>query len=344
MSARGEHKRLLTVVALILLVAVALLCAFLDLSWVSATKSYSFSEVIDALFDNGTWSSNIIVGDLNLPRVLMGIFVGCGLAVCGATMQAIFRNPLASPYILGLSSGASLGAAISMLFTISFIPAIIVTPVLAFLTCFATMALVYAMSRVGGVVKTESLILSGVAVSSLLSALVSFLTFISGDRLEGIVFWSMGNLGNASMDEIAFAAPVILICSILVMTQAKALNAMMLGDAHAMDLGVDVRKTRLFILILTTLIVAAAVSFVGVIGFIGLVIPHILRILLGPDNRTILPLSMVAGAAFVLICDYLAHIIAPQYGILPIGVVTALIGAPVFIYLLLRRRKEVGWT
>ena len=330
MSARGEHKRLLTVVALILLVAVALLCAFLDLSWVSATRSYSFSEVIDALFDNGTWSSNIIVGDLNLPRVLMGIFVGCGLAVCGAAMQAIFRNPLASPYILGLSSGASLGAAISMLFTISFIPAIIVTPVLAFFTCFATMALVYAMSRVGGVVKTESLILSGVAVSSLLSALVSFLTFISGDRLEGIVFWSMGNLGNASMDEIAFAAPVILICSI--------------GDAHAMDLGVDVRKTRLFILILTTLIVAAAVSFVGVIGFIGLVIPHILRILMGPDNRTILPLSMVAGAAFVLICDYLAHIIAPQYGILPIGVVTALIGAPVFIYLLLRRRKEVGWT
>lgn len=126
--------------------------------------------------------------------------------------------------------------------------------------------------------------------------------------------------------------------------QAKPLNAMMLGDIHAMDLGVDVKKTRKLILMLTTVIVAAAVSFVGVIGFIGLVIPHILRIVLGPDNRHIMPMSIVAGASFILICDYLSHIIAAQYGTLPIGVVTALIGAPVFIYLLLRRKKEVGWN
>ena len=259
-------------------------------------------------------------------------------------MQAVFRNPLASPYILGLSSGASVGAAASMVFTIPFIPVAIVTPVLAFVSCFATMILVYSMSRIGGVVKTESLILSGVAVSSLLSAVVSFLTFISGDRLEGIVFWTMGNLGNAGWSEIAFIAPIIIACSVLLFTQAKGLNAMMLGDVHAMDLGVDVRKTRLFVLILSTAIVAAAVSFVGVIGFIGLVIPHILRILLGPDNRMIMPLSMFAGASFILICDYISRIAAPAYGTLPIGVVTALIGAPVFIYLLVRKKKEVGWN
>lgn len=333
-----------TFIAVIILVILTLYCVFLDLSWVDAGHSYTFRQVWDALMGNGTWSSNIIVGDTNAPRVVAGVFVGAGLAVTGAAMQAVFRNPLASPYILGLSSGASLGAAVSMLFTIPLIPAVIVTPVLAFITCFGTMVLVYAMSRAGGSVRTETLILSGVAVSSLLSALVSFLTFISGDQLEGIVFWSMGNLGSADWNEDAFMAIVISICVAFLITQAKPLNAMMIGDAHAMDLGVDVRRTRLFVLVLSTLIVAAAVSFVGVIGFIGLVIPHILRILLGPDNRRIMPLSLIAGACFILICDYLTHVIAPYYGTLPIGVATSLIGAPVFIYLLVRRRKEVGWS
>jgi iron complex transport system permease protein len=319
-------------------------CVLLDLSWVSENVSYTFQEVIDALMGRGTWSSEIIVRDINAPRVVIGIFVGAGLAVTGAAMQAVFKNPLASPYILGLSSGASLGAAASMLFAIPFIPAAITTPVMAFITCFLTMVLVYTMSRSGGVVKTETLILSGVAVSSLLSALVSFLTFIAGEKLEGIVFWSMGNLGNADWNEIMFAAPIITVASLFLITQAKSLNVLMLGDVHAMDLGVDVKRTRLFILIMTTVVVAAAVSFVGVIGFIGLVIPHILRILLGPDNRIIMPLSMIAGSCFILICDYLTHVIAPYYGTLPIGVVTSLIGAPLFIYLLIRRKKEVGWN
>jgi iron complex transport system permease protein len=342
--AENKNRKLKITLAVAALVLLALVCMFLDLSWVSGDKSYSFIEVWNSLLGNGTWSSNIIVRDINAPRVVIGIFIGAGLAIAGTAMQAVFRNPLASPYILGLSSGASLGAAIGMLFTISFIPQALLTPVLAFITCFITMGLVYGMAKVGGAVRTESLILAGIAVSSLMSALVSFLTFISGDKLEGIVFWTMGNLGNADWGEIAFAAPVILISSLFLITQAKGLNAMMLGDAHAMDLGIDVKKTRLFVLILSTVIVAAAVSFVGVIGFVGLVIPHILRILLGPDNRLIMPLSMIAGSSFILICDYVAHIVAPAYGTLPIGVVTALIGAPVFIYLLLRRKKEVGWN
>ena len=337
----GSKKAIITLIVVILL---TIFCVMLDLSWVSADKSYSFKEVWDALMGNGTWSSEIIVRDINAPRVVIGIFVGAGLAVTGAAMQAVFKNPLASPYILGLSSGASLGAAISMVIAVPFIPMVICTPILAFITCFLTMILVYTMARTGGVVKTETLILSGVAVSALLSALVSFLTFIAGEKLEGIVFWSMGNLGNADWGEIAFAAPLITVASLLLITQAKSLNVLMLGDAHAMDLGVDVKKTRFFVLFLTTVVVASAVSFVGVIGFIGLVIPHILRILLGPDNRVIMPLSMIAGSCFILICDYLTHIIAPQFGTLPIGVVTSLIGAPLFIYLLIRRKKEVGWN
>ncbi|MBR4202510.1 MAG: iron ABC transporter permease [Candidatus Methanomethylophilaceae archaeon] len=330
--------------AVIVLVIAAVFCIFKDLSWVSANVSYSFQEVWDALIGNGSWASERIVRDQNAPRVVAGILVGAGLAITGSAMQAVFRNPLASPYILGLSSGASLGAAAGIIFTIPFIPSLIASPILAFVTCFITMALVYTMARAGRTVRTETLILSGVAVSSLMSALVSFMTFISGDKLEGIVFWTMGNLGNADWNEIAFMIPVIVLCSFLLMYQAKPLNAMMLGDAHALDLGVDVKKVRLFVLVLSTLVVAAAVSFVGVIGFIGLVIPHIIRILLGPDNRRIMPLSLIGGACFILICDYISHVIAPQFGTLPIGVTTALIGAPIFVYLLIRRRREVGWN
>ena len=339
-----KDRRTMIIATLTVLLVLSIICIFLDLSWVSSSQSYTFQEVWDAVWGNGSWGSNKIVRDINAPRVVIGIFVGAGLAVAGTSMQAVFRNPLASPYILGLSSGASVGAALSMIFVIPFIPAMIVTPFLAFVFCFATMLLVYFMSRVGGTVRTETLILSGVAVSSLLSAVVSFLTFISGDKLEGIVFWTMGSLGNATWGEIAFVAPIIFICSILLIMQAKPLNAMMLGDIHAMDLGIDVKNTRLIVLLFTTIVVASAVSFVGVIGFVGLVIPHMLRIVLGPDNRIIMPMGMVAGGAFLVICDYLTHIVASQYGILPIGVVTALIGAPVFIFLLLRRKKEVGWN
>ena len=337
-------RRSTVFVTLAVLLILAAVCIYLDLSWVSSDESYSFKEVWDAIFDQGTWGSNIIVREINAPRVVIGAFVGMGLAVAGTAMQAVFRNPLASPYILGLSSGASVGAALSMLFAIPFIPLMIVTPVMAFAMCFLTMLLVYSMARVGGTVRTETLILSGVAVSSLLSAVVSFLTFISGDKLEGIVFWTMGSLGNATWEEIVFVAPIILVCCILLITNAKSLNAMMLGDIHAMDLGIDVKSTRLTVLVISTAIVATAVAFVGVIGFVGLVIPHMLRIVLGPDNKVIMPMGMVAGASFLIICDYLSHVVAPQFGVLPIGVVTALIGAPVFIFLLLRRKREVGWN
>jgi iron complex transport system permease protein len=270
--------------------------------------------------------------------------VGAALGVTGGVMQAVFRNPLASPYLLGLSSGASLGAAVAILFSIPMIPLAIAQPALAFIFCLGTMFLVYILSRAGGNVRTETLILAGVAVSSLISAAVSFLTYIApSEKMGDIVFWSMGSLSKVTWDEMAFAIPVIVVGMILMLAQSKNLNAMMLGDSHAMDLGVDVRKVRLYLLIISSLVVAAAVAFVGAIGFIGLVIPHIFRLLLGPDNRIVLPLSAFGGAAFILLCDYVAHMAAPLYGVLPIGVVTAFIGAPFFIYLLSKKRSEVGW-
>ena len=335
-----KKKKLL--LAVIILAAILFISVLLDLSW--ASSPLSLGEVWDVLIGNGTWANNLIVKSINAPRVVFGVFVGAALGVTGGVMQAVFRNPLASPYLLGLSSGASLGAAIAILFTVPMIPLAMTQPILAFVFCLGTMLLVYMLSRAGGTVRTETLILAGVAISSLISAVVSFLTYIApSEKMGDIVFWTMGSLSKVRWEEMAFAIPVIVVGMILMLAQSKNLNAMMLGDSHAMDLGVDVRRVRLFLLIVSSLVVAAAVAYVGAIGFIGLVIPHIFRLTLGPDNRVILPLSAFGGAAFILLCDYVAHIVAPFYGVMPIGVVTAFVGAPFFIYLLSRKRSEVGW-
>ncbi len=334
-------RRSATATVATLVAAMALLVVFslLDLSWAGGS-SLSLKEVWDAIWGHGTWAADIIVNGQNMPRIATGICVGAGLAVTGGVMQAVFRNPLATPYILGLSSGASLGAAVAILLSVT-----LLQPLLAFIFCFGTMLLVYTISRSGGsVVRTETLVLAGVAVSSLISAMVSFLTYIApSEKMGSIVFWSLGSLSGTGWEDIALMAPVIAAGVVLMVTQSRNLNAMMLGDAHAMDLGVDVRRTRLLLLAVSSLVVAACVCFVGTIGFVGLVIPHIIRLLLGPDNRIILPLSAAGGAAFVIMCDYIAHFVAPYYGVLPIGVVTSLIGAPFFIYLLCARKREVGW-
>ena len=326
-----------TVVVLVILV----IAVIYDLTW--ATYRISFGDVVDVIMGNGTWANNILVKD-NAQRVAIGALVGSGLAACGCVMQAVFRNPMASPYILGLSSGASLGAAIGLIFTIPFIPMAVATPLLAFITCLATMFLVYGVAHVGGSTHTETLLLTGIAISSMMSAVVSFLTFIAGDKMEDIVFWSMGSLSRADWGEIAVVVPMVFIGIAVMSCYSKSLNAIMIGDSHAMDLGIEVGKTRLILLIASTVVTAAAVSFVGAIGFVGLIIPHIFRIILGPDNRTLLPVSALGGAAFLILCDYLAHVVAPEYGVLPIGVLTALVGAPYFIYLLRRRKSEVGWS
>ncbi|MDR1405320.1 MAG: iron ABC transporter permease [Candidatus Methanoplasma sp.] len=335
-------RKLKIMVIVASLSAILIFSVLLDLSW--APRPLSLKEVWDALTGNGTWANTIIVNGFNAPRVFFGVFVGAALGVTGGVVQAVFRNPLASPYLLGLSSGASFGAAVSIMISIPMIPLALAQPLLAFAFCLGTMALVYTLSRTVGGVRTETLILAGVAVSSLFSAFVSFMTYIApSEQMQNIVFWSMGNLGMVKWENISFAVPVIIAGIVIMIMHSKNLNAMMLGDAHAMDLGIDVRKVRLLLIIISSLVVAAAVAFVGSIGFIGLVVPHIFRLLLGPDNRLILPLSALGGSAFILACDYAARIAAPSYGVLPIGVVTAMIGAPFFIYLLSRKRSDVGW-
>ena len=327
----------------IVLIAVTLVFVLLDLAW-AGIRILSLGEVWSALMGDGTWANDIIVNHRNAPRIIAAITIGAGLAVTGCVMQAVFRNPLATPYILGLSSGASLGSA----FAIMLLPASMMAfsqPILAFAMCLLTTFLVYTVSRSGGtMVRTETLVLAGVAISSLFSAVVSFLTYVApSDKMQNIVFWTMGSLGGVGYEELAVVLPIVIIGIVLMLTQCRNLNAMMIGDSHAMDLGVDVRKVRIALLIVSSFVVAACVAFVGTIGFVGLVIPHILRMVMGPDNRLIMPMSVIGGAAFLLISDWVAHIVAPYYGVLPIGVVTALVGGPFFIYLLCRRKREVGW-
>lgn len=340
MESVAKRKRRVTMVFATLFI---ILFLFMVLDLAQAFIPLTFEEAFWALLGKGTETHEIIVWKMNLPRVTMACLVGSGLGIAGATMQALFRNPMASPYILGLSSGASLGAAVALTFPITILPQMLMIPLLAFLSCMATLFLVYNISHVGGRVPTETLLLAGIAVGALLSALVSLLTYMAGEQMAGIVYWTMGNLTNAKWDNIMVVGPLIFAGCMIMISSSRDLNAMMLGDAHAQDLGVEVKKVRLQLLVASALVTAAAVAFVGVIGFVGLVVPHILRILLGPNNRVLLPASIVGGATFVLMCDFISRVIAPKIGILPIGIVTALIGAPYFIYLLRRRRSEVGW-
>jgi len=338
-DAPKRKRRTITVFAALF----AILFIFLVLDIAQAFIPLTFSEAFWALLGKGTETNNWIIWNHNLPRVVMACLVGAGLGISGAVMQALFRNPMASPYILGLSSGASLGAALGLTFAIPLLPQMLTIPLFAFASCIITLFVVYFISSIGGRVPTETLLLAGIAVGALLSALVSFLTYLAGDQLQGIVYWTMGNLTNTGWENIMVVGPLIIAGCLLMVSSSRDLNAMMLGDAHAMDLGVEVKSVRLNLLVASALVTAAAVAFVGVIGFVGLVVPHILRILLGPDNRVLLPASIVGGAAFLMMCDYISRVIAPNIGILPIGIVTALIGAPYFIYLLRRRRNEMGW-
>jgi iron complex transport system permease protein len=337
-----DRRKKIAIILTALVVIFAMLL-FLELRWAQLWL-LSPQEVWDSLIGNNR-NYRIIVIDLNLTRVLFGMIVGAGLAVAGAVMQALFRNPMASPYTLGLSSGASLGAAIGILFPLSFVPVVASVPILAFLFCLGTMFLVYSLAKVGNQTHMETLLLAGIAVAALAQAVVSLLTYIAGENISEIVFWGMGSL-TVSLPWVKI--PIVLILSAVgifaMLYYAKDLNAMMLGDAHAMDLGIDVKRTRLALLIASSLVTAAAVCFVGTIGFVGLVIPHILRILLGPDNRMLLPMCVLTGGIYLVGCDYIAHLFAQSLGVLPIGVVTSLIGAPYFIYLLRRRKREVGWV
>jgi len=283
-----------------------------------------------------------IILDLRLPRILLAGLVGAALAVAGATYQGLFRNPLADPYLLGVASGAGLGATIAMLIPFGFAwLAFGAVPLFAFIGAIGTVAVVYILARVGKTLPATTLILAGVALNALLSSTTSYLMTISGQQLHGIVFWLLGGLYLTKWSEVAVVLPCVLAGIIVIWLHARPLNVMQLDEEQAQQLGINVEKVKLILLAAATLITSSAICFTGLIAFVGIVIPHAVRLIWGPDHRFLLPLSTLVGAIFLILADTLARSIMPPTEI-PVGIITAFCGAPFFLYLL-RRRKGLAF-
>ncbi|HEU4918500.1 MAG TPA: iron chelate uptake ABC transporter family permease subunit [Candidatus Limnocylindrales bacterium] len=277
-----------------------------------------------------------IVWELRLPRVLTSMVVGAGLAIAGATFQGLLRNPLADPYVLGTASGAALGAAIAVVIPVRV--AFLGFGLLhgfAFLGALAAVFTVYRLSRIGGLSALTSLLLTGYAVGSLLAAGLAMAMYLSGAALRQIFSYLLGGFDTAGWPQLAGAVPLVAVGSLLILVRARALNGLLLGEEAAAHLGVDIRRERAILLALASLVTAAAVAVSGLIGFVGLVVPHVVRLVVGPNARLVLPLSALGGAALLAFADLAARLL----GEIPVGVVTAVIGAPFFLFLLRRSRS-----
>lgn len=290
------------------------------------------------LFTQWTMTEQRVVESIRLPRVLIAALTGAGLSVAGVALQGIFRNPLVGPQIIGVSSGASLGGAIAIILFSS----LMLTTVLAFVGGLLAMILVYFLGRYGGSTRTLMLILSGVVISAFFSALISLLTYFAdpNSTLPTIVFWLMGSFSTITYYKLFLVTLPVLLGILLLFLLGFRINVLSLGDDNATALGVSVEKTRWLVLIATTLITAATVAVAGTIGWVGLVVPHIARIMVGPDHRILLPVAAIFGVIYMIIIDTLARSVSS--GEIPLGVLTALIGAPVFVWLL-RKNQDKGW-
>ena len=288
-----------------------------------------------------TRQQDAVVWAIRIPRVLLAVLVGAGLALSGAVLQGVFRNPLADPSIIGVSSGAAFGAVTAIVIGVTPL-GIFTTPAAAFVGGILTTLVVWALSRRDGRIDTVTLILVGVALNAMIGSGMGILNYIADDeQLRQVVFWSMGSLGGATWRTTMAILPMILVGMIILPRRARDLNLLVLGDREARHLGVDVDRLRFLLIFVVALTTGAAVAFAGIIGFVGLIVPHLIRLVAGPDHRVLLPASMLFGALLLVVTDLLARTVASPAE-LPIGILTALLGAPFFLFLLLRTRWSHG--
>jgi iron complex transport system permease protein len=285
-----------------------------------------------------------IILQLRLPRVLAGVLVGAALAAAGVLYQGVFKNPMADSYILGVSSGAAVGASLSIISGIGFVfLGLRLVQVAAFVGALSAMFLVYNIARVGSRVPVATLLLCGIAVNFFLYAIVGLLQVIAGEQLHSIVFWLIGGFSNVLWRDIWAVLPFILIGIAASYFFVRDLNLLAMGEETAHHLGVNVERSKQLLLVLASLTTAAAVSICGLVGFVGLMIPHLTRLLIGPDHRILLPTSTIIGAIFLVICDDLARVIATPFAStleLPVGIITMLFGAPFFIVLFKKKKQS----
>ncbi|MBN2879651.1 MAG: iron ABC transporter permease [Clostridia bacterium] len=335
MEENNKKKRFINfLIVLFILTVFSFLAAFLF-----GSSRVSFKELILIFNNTAPKSTHIIFFNIRLPRALLSYIAGGALAISGACLQGIFRNPMADSYVLGVSSGAALGATIAIAFgvDIAFLGFSSVT-ILAFIFASFVIIAVYRISKINGTMSTFTLLLSGIAISSLCSAFMYAIMVASRDKMENIIMWSMGSFTTATWDKLYVGAPVMIIASALCLIYARDLNIMLQGDEAARHLGVNPNSTRRNLIILTTIASSAAIAISGIIGFVGLIIPHVVRLIIGPDHRKLLVASFFSGSVFLLISDTISRVLIYKHEI-PVGVITAFIGVPFFLYLLRNGRK-----
>jgi len=319
----------------VLLLGVAILSLSVGSSGVSLRELWML--VAGESWKNADIAYQILVM-IRLPRILLAVAVGAGLSVAGATFQALLRNPLAEPYVLGISSGGTVGAILALMTGIGL--AQITTPLFSFGGSLTVTALVLALGKRRGFMDPHSLLLSGVMVGAFFNAIVLLVVAIFNQEMRTAFLWLLGNLSNAEMSSVAIVGPLIVLSSVALMAFGNDFNLIATGDESALTLGVEVPVVRRRAYLLASLITGLGVSVSGVIGFVGLLVPHACRLMFGPDHRLLLPASFLLGGSFLVICDLLARtVMAPSE--IPVGAITAVVGAPLFIYLLKRDAAQM---
>lgn len=284
-----------------------------------------------------------IIWILRLPRLVLAAFVGMGLSVCGVIMQAVVKNPLADPYILGISSGASLGATTAILLGVGVAWGENFIGITAFIGAFIMSLGVLFISNLGGRSNSVKLLLAGMALSAVCGAFSSFIVYFANNKegMQTIAYWMMGSFAGAKWETLAVVGPLIILSVLFFWTQSRMLNLMLLGDESALTLGTDLHIYRQIYLLISALIVGFVVYSAGMVGFVGLVVPHVIRMLVGTDHKKLIPVAALTGAVFLVIADGLCRIIIPKTE-LPIGILISLIGAPCFVYLMIKKTYGFG--
>ncbi len=290
---------------------------------------------VDAVYQTIIWN-------IRLPRILLSALVGGALSMVGAAFQGVFRNPLADPHVLGVSSGAALGATIAMMFGVNIPIAVLgTTGAAAFVFALGTVFLVYQISMIGGISSSISMVLAGTAIGSMLSAVVSLLLVFRREDLEKVYSWTLGSFSAATWEKNLFLLIIVGLSSVIFFSLATDMDILCTGEEEAKSLGVDTAKLQKIIIVVASILVAAAVSVSGVIGFVGLMIPHCVRMIFGPSYKYLFPFSLLLGASFMVICDTIARTVVEPTEI-SVGIITALFGGPYFLFLLAKEKGKLA--
>lgn len=339
-----NNKKIIGVYFIILLITI-IFASTIGVANISFTDSLkiilSKIPIIEKFIDVSSinHSFKLIVLNIRLPRIILSVLVGIALSTSGVVFQAIFKNPMADPYILGISAGAAFGATMVIIFGVSFtILGMTSISIGAFLGAILSTTLVYNIARLNNKTPIITLLLSGIAISFFLSALINLIMTFNEDQVEKIIFWTMGSVATASWDSVLISIFPVIIGVSLFMIFSKELNVMLIGEETANNLGINVKFLRKLLLIIASIVSASVVAVSGIIGFVGLIIPHAMRLLVGPDHKKLFPYTIISGGIFMIIADTISRVALNPTEI-PIGVITSLIGAPYFIFLLIRNKR-----